>query len=88
MVDFSLFDLTGAGPVSPPASIYGDFDLITCCNILFYYNKEAQNTIISKLKRSLKTGGFLITDEAERSIIKSAGGFSSFTPFSSVFIKS
>jgi two-component system CheB/CheR fusion protein len=39
-VDFSVCDLLDELSASPPPSIYGDFDLIVCCNLLFYYRPD------------------------------------------------
>lgn len=62
---FSQYDLLDAHSTNPPDSIYGDFDMIFCCNLLFYYQTPVRRSIVKKLKRSLAEGGFLITGEAE-----------------------
>jgi len=62
---FSQYDLLDAHSTNPPDSIYGDFDMIFCCNLLFYYQTPVRRSIVKKLKRSLAAGGFLITGEAE-----------------------
>jgi chemotaxis methyl-accepting protein methylase len=64
-IDFSVFDLLDSGYVNPPGSIFGDFDMIVCCNLLFYYRMDVRQQIINKFKRSLSDKGFLITGEAE-----------------------
>lgn len=69
-IEFSLFDLLGNNHNSPPASIYGDFDIIVCANLLFYYGEEARKKIVNRLTSSLAPGGYLITGEAERELIK------------------
>ncbi len=69
-VDFSTFNLLDEQLVSPQASIYGDFDVIFCCNLLFYYKPEFRNLILDKISRNLKADGFLITGETEREIVK------------------
>lgn len=86
-VDFSVFDLLDTDAISPPSSIYGDFDLIICSNVLFYYKKEIQHLIMSKLYRSLSFGGFLITGEAETGIVKTYRGFRQFMVPAAVFVK-
>jgi len=68
-IDFSHFDLLDPRMVSPSASIFGDFDLIFCCNILFYYKPEIRPIILNKLYQSLSVDGFLVTGEAEREIV-------------------
>jgi chemotaxis protein methyltransferase CheR len=86
-IDFSVFDLLADGHGSPPASIFGDFDLVLCCNLLIYYQPKYQNLILKKLVRSLAGGGYLASDEAEREIIESQGGFCAIIPPSAVFQK-
>lgn len=69
-VDFSVFDLLSDQGSCPPVSIYGNFDLIFCSNLLFYYKPEYRNQMLEKIGNSLAKGGYLITGEAEREIIK------------------
>lgn len=69
-IDFSVFDLHTNNGDSPPTSIYGNFDLIFCSNVLFYYKPVYQTQIIHKLSKSLACGGYLITSETERDIMK------------------
>ena len=68
-VSFSIFDLFNEKLSSPSASIFGDFDLVLCANLLFYYNDEYRNIIIKKAVNSLAVGGYLITGETEREIL-------------------
>jgi len=69
-IDFSVFDLLDPGLNSPPASIFGTFDLIICANLLFYYNLANRKLMMDKIKHSLTPEGVLITGETEISIIK------------------
>ncbi len=69
-VDFSVFDLLSGEGTCPPASIYGNFDLIFCSNLLFYYKPEYRIRMLEKIGNSLSSGGYLITGETEREIIK------------------
>lgn len=64
-IDFSKYDLLDSHSSNPPDSIFGDFDIIFCCNLLFYYRTDVRRTIVRKLKRSLAEGGYLVTGEAE-----------------------
>lgn len=84
-VDFSAHDLLNEDTTSPPASIYGHFDLVLCCNVVLYYRSETQRFILEKLRRCLVTGGYLMTGETERQIVESAGGFRAVAPPVSVF---
>jgi chemotaxis methyl-accepting protein methylase len=86
-VDFSVYDLLDKDAGSPPASIYGDFDLIMCSNVLFYYEPEYQQIILQKIYRALKPGGFFITGEAEKQIVSSYQGFRPFLVPAAVFVK-
>jgi chemotaxis protein methyltransferase CheR len=87
IIDFSLFDLLSNDVLSPPASIYGGFDIVMCSNLLFYYKSEKQKIILSKLEASLVNGGYLITGEAETEIIRSYRGFKQYSEQSTIFIK-
>ena len=69
-IDFSVFDLLSDQGSSPPASIYGNFDLVFCSNLLFYYEAESRMRILEKIGNSLAKDGYLITGETEREIIK------------------
>ena len=86
-VHFVPYDLLDPNTISPSESIYGDFDLVFCSNVLYYYRPEYQQIIISKLKRSLKNGGYLVSDKTEHSIIESAGGLVPIFPTSGIFQK-
>lgn len=64
-VEFSYHDLTGPKHYAPPASVYGNFDVVLCRNVLIYYSGTSQDLILSKCIRALKPGGFLILGESE-----------------------
>jgi chemotaxis protein methyltransferase CheR len=68
-IDFSVFNLLSDPLSSPAGSIFGDFDIVICANILFYYKKKFRNTIVEKAGNCLAKGGFLVTGETERDII-------------------
>lgn len=70
MIDFSQYDLLDANISSPPAAIFGDFDLILCCNLLIYYGLEARCKIITRLQRSLVGTGYLVSGESENDMLK------------------
>jgi chemotaxis protein methyltransferase CheR len=71
-VDFAAYDLLDTATTSPPSSIFGDFDLVVCCNLLMYYRPEQQRRILDKLHDCLAPGGYLVTGETERRIAGSA----------------
>ena len=68
-IDFSVFDLLNEKLSSPPSSIFCDFDLVLCANLLFYYKPEFRKIILGKSTNSLANGGYLITGETERDIL-------------------
>lgn len=67
--DFSVFDLFSDHLSCPPASIFGDFDLVVCANLLFYYKRQFQKIILEKTTKCLADGGLFVTGEAERDIV-------------------
>jgi chemotaxis methyl-accepting protein methylase len=86
-LDFSFYDLLEERSVCPPACIYGDFDLVLCGNLLFYYRPDIRRLILNKVCRALSPGGYLATGEAEREIVAKHEGFRTVVTPSSVFQK-
>lgn len=89
-VDFSTFDLLSEDCICPSSSIYGNFDLIFCANVMFYYRPEMQEKILHKLNKCLAPGGWLIVGDAEREIVVSYTGYSPckyFTVLQKPFLK-
>ena len=68
-VDFSTYDLLDSSSACPAASIYGGFDLILCCNLLFYYRQEARQFILDKIFHALSPGGYFVTGGVEKAIV-------------------
>jgi len=66
---FSVHDLLNPNYAYPPESIYGDFDIVMCGNILFYYAPDYQKMIVGNLVKSLSKNGYLITTDAETEIV-------------------
>ena len=60
MLDFSYFDLTSIA--RPP---FMNLDLIFCCNILIYLQKQLQERVLDMLYHSLNSRGYLILGESE-----------------------
>jgi len=87
VIDFSAHDLLHSPFSSPPSSIYGDFDLIFCCNLLYYYRPEVQQIILSQIGRTLTPNGFLVTGETEKAIVEKNGGYIAVAPPITVFRK-
>ncbi len=86
-VEFTVYDLLDTGNSCPPASIFGDFDLVLCCNVLFYYRPAQQCRILEKLLGCLTPGGYLVTGETERRIAKSVANLREVTSPAPVFQK-
>jgi chemotaxis methyl-accepting protein methylase len=84
-VDFSIHDLLNPTAASPAASIYGDFDVILCCNVLFYYTTEVQLAILRRLRQSLSPRGILVTGYVEQDSVRDSGLFRAMMPQGSVF---
>ena len=85
-VIFSYYDLLDTATSNPPESIFGDFDIVLCCNLLIYYTSELQQFIVKKLKRAMAKGGYLITGEAERSLVEKTSRLKTLSIPSSVFM--
>jgi chemotaxis methyl-accepting protein methylase len=85
-MEFSVFDLFSENLSSPPGSIFGDFDLVFCANLLFYYKDKYRKTILDKTGNCLADGGFLVVGEAEREILMNYG-YREVFPQSGVFKK-
>jgi chemotaxis methyl-accepting protein methylase len=83
-IDFSVFDLFNEKLICPPSSIFGDFDLVFCANLLFYYKDEYRYHILEKIRKSMAVGGYIITGETERDILTSYNYIEVF-PKSAIF---
>jgi chemotaxis methyl-accepting protein methylase len=86
-VDFSAYDVLDRSSASPAASIYGGFDLILCCNLLFYYRQEARRHILDKICHALSPGGYFVTGEVERGMVKGHKGLRAVMSPAAVFEK-
>jgi chemotaxis methyl-accepting protein methylase len=86
-VNFSIYDLLDPANYAPPESVFGNFDLILCRNVLIYFNPEYQKIIFSKMIRSLSKGGFLVLGEAESISPDYTGAFKEVNRFAKVFQK-
>jgi chemotaxis methyl-accepting protein methylase len=64
-VTFLAYDILDEKTICPAESIFGEFDIIFCRNMMIYYHADYQKMILNKLEQSLVSGGYLITGEAE-----------------------
>jgi chemotaxis methyl-accepting protein methylase len=85
-INFSVFNLADDRWSSPPASIFGKFDLVFCANLLFYYKESCRTAIIEKISNCIPQGGFLVTGETEREIIMKYN-YREYYPHSAIFQK-
>jgi len=65
LVSFSAYDLLDKKSYAPPESIFGNFDIVFCRNVLIYFDAKHQDQIFDKLYRSLSKQGYLVLGEAE-----------------------
>lgn len=86
-VSFSSYDLLDTLTSSPQESIFGNFDIVICSNLLFYYQPEIQQNILKKLINSMAENGYLITGEAEKHVAKLLGSLRMIAPPSAIFQK-
>ncbi|MCC2672941.1 MAG: methyltransferase, CheR-type [Armatimonadetes bacterium] len=63
-VTFSQSNLT-YDPLPDPGAGLDDMDLILCRNVFIYFARDAIAPVVSKLARTLRTGGYLMTGHAE-----------------------
>jgi chemotaxis methyl-accepting protein methylase len=68
-IAFSTFNLFNEELSCPSASIFGDFDLVVCANLFFYYKNEYRKIILGKIRNSISDDGYLMTGETERDIV-------------------
>ena len=83
-IEFSVFDCLDDKNAYPAKSLFGDFDLVFCANILFYYQSTYKNRIIDNARNCLSKDGLLITSETEREIINNLD-FTEIYPNSAIF---
>jgi chemotaxis methyl-accepting protein methylase len=87
MVSFSFFDLLDRKNIVPQESIFGNFDMVLCRNVLIYFNLEHQNIIFDKISKSVRNKGYLILGEAELPTDNISDNFKRESAFCKIFIK-
>ncbi len=65
LVNFGLHDLTSEKTIVPPQSVFANFDLILCRNVLIYFSKNLQKKVINNFKTALNEKGYLVLGESE-----------------------
>ena len=86
-ISFSTYDLLDNRSAYPHESIFGCFDLVFCCNMLFYYKTDSQIYILKKLINSMEEHGYLITGEAEKQTVAKHGSLLTVASPSPIFQK-
>lgn len=64
LVDFSYHDLTSEKFIAPTKSVFINFDLILCRNVLIYFSIPLQKKVFSNFKNDLNKNGYLVLGEA------------------------
>jgi len=86
-VTFAFYNMLDKKSYAPPESIYGDFDMVFCRNVLIYFNTQYQDLIFDKLYRALARHGYLILGEAEKPSIKFQTHFKKVTECCHIYQK-
>ncbi len=65
MVIFSNDNLVSYETFAPKDSIFGEFDLILCRNVMIYFSLVLQERILTKLYKAIKHKGYLVLGNCE-----------------------
>ncbi|OGK08412.1 MAG: chemotaxis protein CheR [Candidatus Riflebacteria bacterium GWC2_50_8] len=87
LVSFSQYDMLDKKRGVPAASIFGNFDLVLCRNLLIYFNTNYQKTILAKLHHAIARNGVLILGQAEAPDLQYRHCFSRAVDFSPIYRK-
>ncbi len=85
MVSFSVHDLLDQTSYVPSESIFGNFDLAFCRNVLLYLQRDAQYLVCEKLSRALSASGILVLGESERIPESYRNRFTQICPFCRIY---
>lgn len=84
-VTIERYDLLDPHSLCPPSCVFGDLDLVLCCNLMMYYRSDIRHIILGKIHRCLSPTGYLMVGNAEREIVLSSGYFKSVCPYIPLF---
>jgi chemotaxis methyl-accepting protein methylase len=84
-IEFSNYDLLDTSSSCPSMSIFGDFDMIICGNVLFYYRPDIRQRILNKAYYCLSPKGYFVTGEAEKDIVAKNDFFYPLLPSAAIF---
>ena len=65
LVDFSYHDLTSEKFIAPTKSVFVNFDLILCRNVLIYFSRTLQDKVFNNFTNDLNKKGYLVLGETE-----------------------
>jgi len=83
-IDFSLFNLLDSDCYCPPNSIYGNFDLVICANVLFYLDGDCHKKVFEKISHCTSSSAYIVTGECEREIFR-CNHYIEYYPTSGIF---
>ncbi|PCI35915.1 MAG: chemotaxis protein CheR [Flavobacteriaceae bacterium] len=87
MVHFSHYNLLDTNSYAPTESIFGNFDLVLCRNVLIYFNQSHQQRIIQKFYKALTPNGILCLGESETPVSNFRNHFYQISNFSKIYEK-
>lgn len=87
-ISFIEYDLLDRATANPPESIFGDFDVVMCSNLLLYYQLKSQQFILQKLRKAMSESGYLIIGETERNILGTSSHLNMLETSTSIFYRS
>jgi len=87
MIRFSVYDLLDKQSYAPSESVFGDFDLVLCRNVLIYFNPDFQKLIFNKLHKSLAPKGILMLGETEAPVAHFKEKFRQVSKYCKIFEK-
>lgn len=86
-VSFTRYDMLDKRHGVPPESVFGNFDLVLCRNLLIYYTVEYQEIIFTRLYNALAGNGYLVLGESEAPVMKHRHHFTRIFDFSPIYRK-
>ncbi|MEE8400148.1 MAG: protein-glutamate O-methyltransferase CheR [Desulfobacterales bacterium] len=87
LVKFSFYDMLDKSTHAPPVSVFGNFDIILCRNVLIYFQAAHQEIIFKKLFQALDGNGHLVLGEAETPPLKYRKRFVKENPYCNIYRK-
>ena len=69
MISFGVFNLLGSGGWPEPGSL----DVIFCRNVMIYFDKPTQRTLLARFRAALAPGGLLLVGHSEALLDASLG---------------